>query len=461
MSQSWKAVRLLKRRNLVVLHLESISWRTIQSFPEAFPHLSRFMPEARVYRSYFSSATSTQMVLAYLFHGNDFEMDAGLGLSKPAANNPSLFSTLADGGYRTEFLCASAQPAKRMLPLLADSLPPVWGTNDFSALLRKFEDATDANGFAIYVWNLVTHIEHAMALAPHAEGLDDLIGGACAVADHTLGAMLGQLERKGLMDDTTIVIFGDHGDDYWTHGFKQGLLHGVEPHTQIVHCPLLIRDASLPAGNDYGLASTIDLAPTCLDLLGVKAPLPFAESGQGLVGADRRTVAFSQNFTGSQSDSVDMDTRKAFAVHDSSHTLLVSSRGMELFNHRLDPGNHCNLLHFYDLDRDGGLIFRGATGARPHFATTMAHMLGPDGIIGDDFQRLRTALRTWLSKKQAYIEARTPAPSRALDPACLDRINRHGRDAFFGRSAEPNGWIRQSLQRVRNSLLRRSDDVRP
>jgi hypothetical protein len=118
------------------------------------------------------------------------------------------------------------------------------------------------------------------------------------------------------------------------------------------------------------------------------------------------------------------------------------------------------LLHFFDLDRDGGLVFVGADGARPHFATAMAHMLGRQGTVGDDFQRLRAALRTWLGKKQAYIEARTPAPSRALDPACLHRINRHGRDAFFDRAAANNDWIPQSLQKVWNSLLRRSDDVR-
>jgi membrane-anchored protein YejM (alkaline phosphatase superfamily) len=267
----------------VIIHLESVAWRTLQAFPEAFPNFNRLMPESRVYRSYFSSATSTQMVLAYLFHGNDCEMDAAPGLTRPAANNPSLFSTLGKAGYRTEFLGVTARPGKPMLPLFTETLTPVWSTNDFGALLQRFDEATNADRFALYVWNLATHVEHAMALASHAEGLDDLIGGACAVADHALGAMIDVLERKSLIDDTALVIFGDHGDDYWTHGFKKGLLHGVEPHTQIVHCPLLIRDASLPAGTDHDLASTIDLAATCFDLLGVAPARPVVGCGRGRV----------------------------------------------------------------------------------------------------------------------------------------------------------------------------------
>ncbi|WP_029076174.1 sulfatase-like hydrolase/transferase [Kaistia adipata] len=449
----------------MVLHLESIAWRTLQSFPEAFPNLNRLMPESRVYRSYFSSATSTQMVLAYLFHGNDREMDAAPGLARPAANNPSLFATLGEAGYRTEFLGVTARPAKRMLPLLAETLPPVWSTNDFGALLRRFDEATNADRFALYVWNLVTHVEHAMALASHAEGLDDLIGGACAVADHALGAMIDVLERKNLMDETVVVIFGDHGDDYWTHGFKKGLLHGVEPHTQIVHCPLLIRASSLPAGTDHGLASTIDLAATCFDLLGVAPALPFSGSGRSLVSAPRRSFAFSQNFTASQPDATDMDIRKAFAVHDASHSLMVSSRGLELYNHRLDPGNHCNLLHFFDLDRDGALSFQGDRDARPHFATAVGGVLGRDDTVRRDFQRLRGALRDWLTGKQDYVAARAPSVLNTLDPACLDRINRHGREAFFGgardRAGRRSAAIRRSLGRALHFLLRRSDDVRP
>jgi hypothetical protein len=426
----------LKRKNLVVLHLESIAWQAFNAFPEAFPNLNRVMPAARVFRWYFSSATSTQMVLAYLFHGNDLELDAATSLSEPAQNNPSLFAILQAAGYRTAFLCVTAWGGGPMLPLLAGTLPPVWSTNDFAELLRKFEALTAAPPFAIYVWNLVTHIEHALALAPHAGGVDDLLGGACAVADHALGSVLDILAARNLMDDTTVVIFGDHGDDYWTHGFKGGLLHAMEPYTHLTHAPLLIRDSSLTAGNDNRIASTIDLAPTCLELLDIPVELRFADSGQSLLRGAERSCAFSQNFTGNQPDAPGLDIRKSFSASDRSHTLLVSSRGLELFNHRLDPANHCNLLHFFDLDSDGELVLRAPpANSHPHFATAMRYLLSNEHTA-HDFRRLRNALRKQIGSKHAYVSARSPARIHALDVSCLKSINRYGSDRFFGKSEE-------------------------
>jgi hypothetical protein len=454
----------LKRKNLLILHLESIAWQTFHAFPDAFPNLKKAIPASRLYRSYFASATSTQMVLAYLFHGNDFELDAATGLAKPAANNPSLFSTLRDAGYRTDFLCVTALHANtKLLPLFAETLPPIWSTNDFRELIEKFETLTSAPPFAVYFWNLVTHIEHAQAFASHAESMDDLVGGACAVADHAMGALLDILERKNLMDETTIVIFGDHGDDFFTHGFKKGLLHGVEPYTHILHAPLLIRDRSLPAGIDDRLAGTVDLAPTCLDLLGFSPDLAFADSGRSLLREGERICVFSQNFTGNQPDNWDSDIRKCFAASDRSHTLLATSRGLEFFNHRLDPANQWNLLHFFEMDGDGELVLSPPAGhTYPHFATALHYMLREDHLKRD-FGKLRTALKEHIGKKNAYISERAPAPVHTLDLSCLDRINRHGRDRFFDITPatgtedkrRKKSRARRVFRRIRDAVFRR------
>lgn len=424
----------MKRKNLVVLHLESIAWQALHAFPEAFPNLARLMAAGRVFRRYFSSATSTQMVLAFLLHGNDFEFDAAEGIAAPAANNPSLFSTLEAAGYRTGFLCVSALEAKTMLPLLAGTLPPVWKTSDFAALLEKFAATADRPPFAVYFWNLVTHVEHALALKAVARGVEDVIGGACAVADHALGQIVEILERRNLMPETTVVIFGDHGDDYWTHGFKKGILHGIEPYTNLVHAPLVILDSALPAGDDHRLAATIDLAPTCLELINVPVPLPFAESGQSLLRGAGRAHVFSQNFAANQPDNADWDIRKAFAVHDGAYCLLATSRGLELFNYRLDPANHCNLLHFFERDPGGALAFDPPPGfAHPHFAAAMRVLLGENDAVKGAFARLHPLLREQVGKKNAYASLRKPARLQTLDPACLDTINRDGRDRFFAR----------------------------
>lgn len=425
----------MKRRNLVFLHLESISWQKVHAFPDAFPNLNRFLPKCRLFRNFYSSATSTQMVLAYLIHGNDFELDAESGLSKPAMNNPGLFSILQAQGYNTDFLCVTAYhfADKKMLPVLADTLPPVWSTGDFSDLLEKFDALTQAPQFAIYVLNLVSHIEHGIALADHAQGLDDLVGGACAVADHALGALIGILENKDLLQNTTIVIFGDHGDDYWTHGFKGGLLHGTEPYTHILHAPLLICDAGLPAGQDYRLVSTIDFAPSILDLLQLPAKLPFADSGNSILVPGEREFAFAQNFAANQPDSTVQDIRKAFSATSHSHSLLVSSRGLELFNHRLDPTNHCNLLNFFEIGSDGNLrASLPASGCHRHFDSAFRYFPKNQAAINREFRPMLQALRLRIQRKQAYLAERSKQAAAVLDPVCFETINTLDRERFFG-----------------------------
>ena len=94
-------------KNLLVLHLESITRQRLDAFASSFPNTRRLMGQARAYDRFFSSATSTLMVVSYLFHGNDFEFDAATAFEgmRPAANNPHLFSLLQERGWTAELIC--------------------------------------------------------------------------------------------------------------------------------------------------------------------------------------------------------------------------------------------------------------------------------------------------------------------------------------------------------------------
>ena len=425
-------------KNLVILHLESISRQRLAAFAAVLPHTMRLLREALAFDNFFASATSTRMVLGYLFHGNDFEYDTASTFEGmlPEVNNRHLFSLLRDRGYNAELICLNGFQYVRPIRLRSwsDDLPPVWETNDFPTLLARFDALTDAAPFAIYVWDLITHIEHSLALAPHSNGLTDQLRRACAIADDAVGEMRAILERKGLLENTTIVLYGDHGDDAWTHGFKGGMIHGTEPYTDIIWTPLAIRDPGLSPGETDVLASSIDIAPTCLSLLGADAKFSFPYSGVDLLhgGAD---FAYSQNFTANQSDGPVNGISKAFSVTDKTYTLLASSRGLELYAHRLDPGNHCNLLHFFTLDKTGRPVLQAQPGAAGHFRAGWQENPRAVESLAGDFQRLRSALVARVEAKRAYIVDRGVQPSHALDPACLDTISQEGRDVFFRRPA--------------------------
>jgi hypothetical protein len=423
-------------KNLVILHLESISRQRLAGFGSAFPNVCRLMREALVFDNFFSSATSTLMVVSYLFCANDFEFDTVTEFEgmRPQQNNRNLFSVLQGRGYHANLICLNAFHATHPATLRAwsDDLPPVWGTNDFPSLFARFDELTDTQPFAIYVCDLVTHIDHSLALAPYSSGLTDQIRRACAVADDAVGEMLSMLERKGLLDNTTFVVYGDHGDDFWTHGFKEGMVHATEPYTGITWTPLAIRDPDLAAGANDNLASTIDIGPTCLALLGIDEPTAFPHSGTNLLEGIRDHV-FSQNFNANQPDNTALGIAQAFAVIDKTYALLASSRGLELYAYRLDPGNHCNLLHFFDLAPDGRLAFRSRPAAAAHYRSALQDNARAVAHLTEAFGALRNALAARVAAKRAYIVDRGVDPTNTLDPRCLGTINEETRAAFFRR----------------------------
>ena len=438
-------------KNLLILHLESLSRQRLDTFSAALPHTRRLMQEGVFFDNFYASATSTMMVVSYLFHGNDFEFDTSTAFEgmAPAGNNPNLFSILRKRGYHSNLVCLNGFQHVRPIELGSwpPDLPPVWGTHDFVSLFARFDELTDKAPFAIYVWDLITHIEHSLALSKGASGLTDQLRRAWSVADDAIGRLRAILERKGLLENTTVVLYGDHGDDPWTHGFKGGLTHGTEPYTDIIWTPLAIRDPALAPGTVDRVARTIDIAPTCLGLLGIDEQLAFPHSGLDLFRATG-DFAYAQNFTANQPDNPKIGVAKAFSITDPNHTLLASSRGLELYAHRLDPGNHFNLLHLFELDKTGRPRLLPQPGAAGHFKAGWQDNPASVEGLADDYMRLKRALSARIEAKRAYIVERGAAPRHALERGCLDAINVDGREAFFRRAGRPAGAAAPSMPKL-------------
>ena len=111
--------------------------------------------------------------------------------------------------------------------------------------------------------------------------------------DHALGLILTRLEQLGELDNTVVVVSGDHG----APGFPGGKCNLYDFGTAV---PLAVWWPGKPGGRvleDY--VNLMDLAPTFLELAGVKPPrvmtgrslVPVLESKQqGLVDAKRNWV---------------------------------------------------------------------------------------------------------------------------------------------------------------------------
>lgn len=110
-------------------------------------------------------------------------------------------------------------------------------------------------------------------VAPCGFGDDALLGEAIAATygmvemiDDGVGRILDRLDAMGVRDDTIIVFTSDHGDMMGEHGlFLKGFMH----YRGTLQVPLVVDTPDAGAGRTDQLASSIDIAPTLLDLAGV------------------------------------------------------------------------------------------------------------------------------------------------------------------------------------------------
>ncbi len=119
-------------------------------------------------------------------------------------------------------------------------------------------------------------------LGPHGvDHLRDRYDGCIRHADDRVRELVDFLKRRGLWDRTLLVVTADHGEEFLDHG---RLLHANGPYDELVRIPLLIKLPASRAGGSRvsALASTIDLMPTILDVVGLE-PNP-AVMGTSLLG---------------------------------------------------------------------------------------------------------------------------------------------------------------------------------
>ena len=101
--------------------------------------------------------------------------------------------------------------------------------------------------------------------------LEALYDGEISYHDVHFAAILDGLERRGLADDTMVVITSDHGEEFWDHG---SVGHGHNVYEELLHVPMFVRlpgvtDEPRPVSEPVGL---VDVLPTVLDALGKEIP---------------------------------------------------------------------------------------------------------------------------------------------------------------------------------------------
>jgi arylsulfatase A-like enzyme len=113
-----------------------------------------------------------------------------------------------------------------------------------------------------------------------------------AYVDSKIGELYGVLERTGLLENTCIVVVGDHGENIGEHGLMD---HQYCLYETLLNVPLIIR---YPDGNGGEIVEspveTRDIFPTVLDVADIKLPASNAISDNSLRTSPAREYVISE-----------------------------------------------------------------------------------------------------------------------------------------------------------------------
>lgn len=218
------------------------------------------------------------------------------------------------------------------------------------------------------------------------------------ILDSRIGEMLDQLDADGLLENTVIFFYSDHGGPLPRQ--KRQLYDSG------LHVPLIVRfpDAQLAGTVDSQLISFIDLAPTVFSLAGI--PLPDYLEGQAILGAHWASEA--RRYIHAAADRFDMEYDTKRAVRDARYKYIRNLRpelGYYLaVTYREQMASMQELLRLRD---EGGLTpaqaqwFRTSkpfeelfdTQADPHELNNIAH----ESVHASRVGAMRAEMDRWMS----------------------------------------------------------------
>ena len=99
----------------------------------------------------------------------------------------------------------------------------------------------------------------------------DLYAGEVAYTDFSLGRLLQFIKKSGFDKETIIIFTSDHGESLGAHQEKT---HGIFAYNETLHIPLIFYQKRVfpRPQRVHPLARHIDIVPTVLDVLDIKAP---------------------------------------------------------------------------------------------------------------------------------------------------------------------------------------------
>lgn len=338
--------------NVVLVLMESTGSRyVLQNAPDqkpVMPYLKELKARSWWMERHYSTANSSHRSLFSIFSGLYPSFGSAFFCITPEVTLPTISSFLpaayekfliTPGELRSYFprslfeRSGFTELAGKSEISLAHPRPgPANAYNEFDVHDRFLERIDQAKGpfFGVY-YTFTPHFHYFdygpkyHAFPPQADKPLSLYMNNLRVLDEVLSRTEAHLRRKGLWDNTVLVLVGDHGESFGQHEY---FTHGNDSHEQALRTPFLLHFPGATPTLITSPTSHVDVLPTLLHLLG----LPFEPQlfqGESLLNDEvRRRYVFA---VGNEQSFVSVD--------DEGHKILQRFRKdvCEAFDLSKDP----------------------------------------------------------------------------------------------------------------------------
>jgi membrane-anchored protein YejM (alkaline phosphatase superfamily) len=292
-------LKVAKPLNIIMLVSESMRWDLLT--PNIMPNMTRFAQTAWDFKEHFSGGNGTRQGLFALFYGitgNDWDMFLR------HSRGPVFFDVLNDYNYQF-FVYTSAkftypeldQTVFSQIPkdrLIENNQGEPWVRDqaNTSALIDDIKKRDPEKPYFGFIFYEATHARYSFSdemvvndnysktfdyaglskekLAPQIEGLKARYQNAAHGIDMQLQRIVDSLEQSGEIDNTVVIITGDHGEEFMERG-RWG--HNSAFTDWQIRVPMIVRMPNSPARTINLRTSHMDVGPTILSRLGVQNPV--------------------------------------------------------------------------------------------------------------------------------------------------------------------------------------------
>lgn len=297
-------------RNIVWLVAESLRYDMLE--PTIMPQLWDFSAQAVRLENHYSGGNLTQMGVFSMFYG----LYGNYWFPMQKAQRPPLLMDVLQAQHYQFSLHTSqrfsypafdktvfAGMAEADLHALSAGAPP-WQRDrqNIDDLLAFIDQRDPARPFMTYMFFESTHANYdfppgAAIAKPYLEDFNYLtadykaqIGqiknryiNAAHHVDGEIGRVIAHLREKQLLDDTMIVVLGDHGEEFMERS-RWG--HSADFNRFQTSTPAVLWVPGEKARVVSGITSHLDIPATLMPLLGVANPPSDYSMGQNLLAAD-------------------------------------------------------------------------------------------------------------------------------------------------------------------------------